>query len=84
MVEPQRHEQIMTSNQNVMDEIIKLTTAHTQLDTTVKTAIADMGTGGDAARAAFVTALQTAQAQIAKTESELTSAISAATSPPAA
>lgn len=74
----------MTSNQNVMDEIVKLTTAHTQLDATVKTAIADMGTGGDAARAAFVTALQAAQAQITKTESELTAAISAATSPPAA
>jgi hypothetical protein len=83
MVTTQRHREIITimttSNQNVMDEIIKLTAAHTQLETTVKTAIADMGTGGDAARAGFVTALQAAQAQIAATETELTAAIAAVT-----
>ena len=73
----------MTSNQDVMNEIVKLSAAHAQLHTTVTTAIADMGTGGDAARAAFVTALQAAAAQIAKTETELTAAIAAATSPPA-
>ncbi len=79
-----RYNSIMTSNQDVMNEIMKLAAAHTQLDTTVKTAIADMGTGGDAARAAFVTALQAAAAQIAKTDTELYTAIAAATSPPAA
>ncbi len=77
MIAAQRHRDIMTSNQNVMDEIVKLTAAHTQLETTIKTAIADMGTGGDAARAGFVTALQAAQAQIASTQSELTAAIAA-------
>lgn len=82
-IEARRYNDIMTSNQNVMDEITKLVAAHTQLDTTVKTAIADMGTGGDAARSAFVTALQSAAAQIAKMETELTAAIAAATSPPA-
>lgn len=78
-----RYSDIMTSNQDVMNEIVKLAAAHTQLHTTVTTAIADMGTGGDAARAAFVEALKAAAAQISKTETELTAAIAAATSPPA-
>jgi hypothetical protein len=83
-IETERFKLIMTSNQDVMNEIAKLVAGHTQLHTTILTAIADMGTGGDAARAAIVTALQAAQTEVAKTEAELTAAIAAATSPPAA
>ncbi len=82
-IQATRFVDIMTSNQDVMNEIVKLNAGHSQLHTTIITAIADMGTGGDAARAAFVAALQAAQQQIAKTEAELTAAITAATSPPA-
>jgi hypothetical protein len=80
----QRHEEIMTSNQDVMNAIAAHTTALAKLDTTIKTAISDMGTGGDAARAGFVTALTDASAKLATMETELTAAIAAVTSPPAA
>jgi hypothetical protein len=78
-IETRRHRDIMTSNQNVMDAIAALSTSITQLNTTIITAIADMGTGGDAARAGFVTALQGVADQITAAQTELTTAIAAQT-----
>lgn len=95
-LETKRYRRIMTSNQDVMDAIAALPiagigTALTDLDTTVKTAISDMGTGGDAARAAMVTALGTAATglgavadQIVTIKTELTTAIGVVTPAPAA
>lgn len=76
-------DKIMTSNQDVMNAIAALTTAQTALSTSIATAIADMGTGGDAARAAMVTALQAVAAQMATSQAELLAAIAAQTPPPA-
>jgi hypothetical protein len=78
----QMHRNIMTSNQNVMDAITALTTALNGLNTTVTTAISDMGTGGDTARAGFVTALTAVATQIGAMQTELTTAIAALTPPP--
>jgi hypothetical protein len=92
----QKMDQLMTSNQDVMDAISALPIAAisaelTDLDATVKTAVSDMGTGGDAARAAMVTALGTTATQlgsiatqIATMKTELLAGIAAAGSPPAA
>jgi hypothetical protein len=94
-LETERFKIKMTSNQDVMNAITALpisalTAALTQLNTTVNTAISDMGTGGDAARAGFVAALTTAGTQLGTVatqintiETELTAAVAAAISPPA-
>ena len=94
-IEAQRHRDIMTSNQDVIDAIAALpvaalTAALTQLKTSVNTAVSDMGSGGDAARASFVaaltataTALSAVATQIGTIETELTAAIAAAVPPPA-
>jgi hypothetical protein len=84
MVAAQRHRDIMTSNQDVMNAIAALTTAQTTLSTSIATAIADMGTGGDAARAAMVAALKTVADQMAAMQAELLAAIAAQTPSPAA
>ena len=78
-IEQRRHHDIMTSNQDVMDAIAALTTAQTHLSASIATAISDMGTGGDAARAAMVTALQAVAAQMATAQTELLGAIAAQT-----
>jgi hypothetical protein len=83
MIAAQRHRDLMTSNQDVMNAIAALTTAQSTLSTSIATAIADMGTGGDAARAAMVTALQVVATQMAAMQTELLAAI-AAQMPPAA
>jgi hypothetical protein len=78
-IEQQRYRNIMTSNQDVMDAIAANATAVTTLNTSINTAIADMGTGGDAARAAMVAALQAVATQLATAQTELQTAIDAQT-----
>jgi hypothetical protein len=93
-IEAQRYTNIMTSNQDLMDAIAALpvagiSTALTDLDTTIKAAITDMGTGGDTARAAMLaalgvvsTGLASVAAQIVTLKTELTDAIAAQTPAP--
>jgi len=78
----QRDLRIMTSNQDVMDAIAAIAAGQTKLNTSIQSAIADMGTGGDAARAAMVTALQVVVTQMNAMQSELLAAIAAQTPPP--
>lgn len=92
----QKVDKMTTSNQDLMNAIAALpiavlTSDLTDLDTTVKTAVSDMGTGGDAARAQILMAIQaagtqlgTVATQIGTIKTELTTAIAAQTPPPAA
>jgi hypothetical protein len=78
----QKVDKLMTSNQDVMDAIAVNATALTALKTSIDTAVSDMGTGGDAARAMMVTALKSVAAQITTAQTELLAAIAAQTPPP--
>ena len=83
MVTTQRFMELMTSNQDVMNAIAANTAALMDLDATIKTAISDMGAGGDAARAQAVAAVAAQATQISTLKTELTAAIAAVVPPPA-